>query len=231
VSPQWLPLDTCRFQHSSCLSTGFKGVSLPRLPSQVSICLCPAWLGSSKPQNRGSCAWINCTAVLCPTCHSSLVFCLQLVQDFKLLLIVGRRLVFPAQSNAAVCADMTTQVQFKGADGTTVMRTVSLMFPANCRTVVRLMEAWYDAQVGLSMLGSGCTAVQARHQQPRSLHGPWPCHAPKRPSLLLAHFPLAHCEHKRGPCQPSSSAADGMQLCHGPCTKATLLAHFTLATL
>jgi hypothetical protein len=32
------------------------------------------------------------------------------------------------------------------------MRTGSLMFPANCRTVVRLMEAWYDAQVSLSTL-------------------------------------------------------------------------------
>jgi hypothetical protein len=32
------------------------------------------------------------------------------------------------------------------------MRTVSLMFSANCRTVVRLMEAWYDAQVSLRAL-------------------------------------------------------------------------------
>jgi hypothetical protein len=80
------------------------------------------------------------------------VICLQLVQEFKLLLLVGRRLVLPAQSSAAVRADITTQIQFKAADGTTAMRTVSLMFPANCRTVVRLMEAWYDAQVSLSML-------------------------------------------------------------------------------
>jgi hypothetical protein len=80
------------------------------------------------------------------------VICLQLVQEFKLLLIVGRRLVFPAQSSAAVRADMTTQVQFRAANGTTAMRAVSLMFPANCRTVVRLMEAWYDAQVSLSTL-------------------------------------------------------------------------------
>jgi hypothetical protein len=77
--------------------------------------------------------------------------CLQLVQEFKLLLVVGRRLVFPAQSNAAVSADLTTQVQFQAADGTTVTRTVSLMFPANCRTVVRLMEAWYNAQVSMSL--------------------------------------------------------------------------------
>jgi hypothetical protein len=73
------------------------------------------------------------------------------VQELKLLLVVGRRLVFPAQSNAAVSADLTTQVQFQAADGTTVTRTVSLMFPANCRAVARLMEAWYDAQVSMSL--------------------------------------------------------------------------------
>jgi hypothetical protein len=83
--------------------------------------------------------------------HLSVV-CLQLLQEFKLLLLVGRRLVFPAQSSAAVRADLTTRVQYQAADGTTAMRTVSLMFPANCRTVVRLLEAWYDAQVSLSML-------------------------------------------------------------------------------
>jgi hypothetical protein len=77
------------------------------------------------------------------------------VHEFKLLLIVGRRLVFPAQSSVAVRADMTTQVQFRATDGTPAMRTVSLMFPANCRTVVRLMEAWYDAQVSLTMLTGG----------------------------------------------------------------------------
>jgi hypothetical protein len=80
------------------------------------------------------------------------VACLQLVQEYKLLLLVGRRLVFPAQSSTAVSADLTTQLQFQEANGTTAMRTVSLMLPANCRTVLRLMEAWYDAQVSLSML-------------------------------------------------------------------------------
>jgi hypothetical protein len=88
------------------------------------------------------------------------------VQEFKLLLVVGHRLVFPAQSNAAVSADLTTQVQFQAADGTTAMRTVSLMFPANCRTVVRLMEAWYDAQVSLSMpAGRHCVYFMEEGQQ------------------------------------------------------------------
>jgi hypothetical protein len=73
---------------------------------------------------------------------------LQLVHEFKLLLHMGRRLVFREQPTAAVHADLTTKIQFRAADGTIVARTVSLMFPANERTVVRLMEAWYAAQVG-----------------------------------------------------------------------------------
>jgi hypothetical protein len=120
-----------------------QGTLLLSLHSQVNVCLCPA----GPAIRRGSCARTNCTLLS----HLSNV-CLQLVQEFKLLLIVGRRLVFPAQSSAAVRADMTTQVQFRAADGTTAMRTVSLMFPANCRTIVRLMEAWYDARVSLSTL-------------------------------------------------------------------------------
>jgi len=91
-----------------------------------------AWLAIG----QGSCKGPNCTLL-----SRLSVICSHLVQEFKLLLVVGRRLVFPAQSSAAVRADMTTQVQFKAADGTTAMRTVSLVFPANCRTVVRQLEA------------------------------------------------------------------------------------------
>lgn len=66
---------------------------------------------------------------------------LHLVQEFKLLLLLGCRLVFPVQSNAAVRADVTTQIQFRAADGSTVAPcnsqadcgTVSLMFPAKCK--------------------------------------------------------------------------------------------------
>jgi len=75
----------------------------------------------------------------------------QLVQEFKLLLLLGRRLVFPVQPTAAVSTDVTTQVQLKAADDSIVACTVSLMFPGNCRTVVRLMEAWYEAQVGMAL--------------------------------------------------------------------------------
>jgi hypothetical protein len=151
---QWLPLDACKTQHSSCSQQVSRG----------SRCL--AWLLSERV--HVPCLACHRTGLLrrnqlypyavCHLSHLSVVP-LQLVQEFKLLLLIGRRLVFPAQSGAAVRADLTTHVQFKAADGTTAMRTVSLMFPANCRTVVRLMEAWYDAQVGLSLsvLGLGRT--------------------------------------------------------------------------
>jgi hypothetical protein len=130
------------------LSTGFKGtLLLISLSSQVDHChpcLACHRTGQLRRNQLHPYAAIQLS-------HLSVV-CLQLVQEFKLMLVLGRRLVFPAQSSAAVSADMTTQVQFQAADGTTAKRTVSLMFPANCRTVVRLVEAWYDAQVSLRML-------------------------------------------------------------------------------
>jgi hypothetical protein len=124
--------------------------------------------------------------MLCPPVAH--VRCMQLVQEFKLLLIVGRRLVFPAQSSAAVSADLTTQLQFQAADGTTAMRTVSLMFPANCRTVVRLMEASYDAQVSLSMLAGRhfvyiMDGRAAGRGAPLQVVGDYECHTPHEPGL------------------------------------------------
>jgi len=74
---------------------------------------------------------------------------LQLVQEFKLLLQLGRRLVMPSETGAPVTTDVTAQLQFRVADGHVAMRTVSLMVPANGRTVVRLMEAWWGCQVGV----------------------------------------------------------------------------------
>jgi hypothetical protein len=90
-----------------------------------------------------------CCHCLILSVHCQLNDAPQLVQEFKVLLHIGRRMVFPVQSNAAVHTDVTTQIQFRAADGSNVARTVSLMFPAKSRTVVRLMEAWYDAQVGV----------------------------------------------------------------------------------
>ncbi len=72
---------------------------------------------------------------------------MQLVQEFRVLLLMGRKLVFPVQTAAVVCADVTMELQVEGASDPTGKRTVSLMFPGNARTVVRLMDAWQEAQV------------------------------------------------------------------------------------
>lgn len=92
-----------------------------------------------------SCEWTSSTVLLC------VLFCLvilQLVQEFRVLLLMGRKLVFPVQTAAVVRADITMELQVEGSSsGSTGKRMVSLMFPGNCRTVVRLLEAWQEAQV------------------------------------------------------------------------------------
>jgi hypothetical protein len=185
---------------------------------------------------HGSCARTNCTVLS----HMSIA-CLQLVQEFKLLLI--RRLVFPAlPSQVQLCTDMTTQVQFRAADGTTAMRTVSLMFPANCRTVVRLMEAWYDAHVSLSMLaGRHCCIPKRAGQQavpppsttwrggrvfppPPQTHGRggMKLMSPPLAAAVWVHSCSARYQQARTLCWP--------WLCHASNQPSLLLAHFTLAT-
>jgi hypothetical protein len=66
---------------------------------------------------------------------------LQLVQEFRVLLLMGRKLVFPVQTAAVVRADVAMEVQVEGSSKG--KRMVSLMFPGFCRTVVRLLEAWH----------------------------------------------------------------------------------------
>jgi hypothetical protein len=78
---------------------------------------------------------------------------LQLVQEFRVLLLMGRKLVFLVQTAAVVRADVTMEVQVEGSS--TGKRKVSLMFPGNCRTVVRLLEAWQEAQVRLQTAQCG----------------------------------------------------------------------------
>lgn len=79
--------------------------------------------------------------------------CMQLVQEFRVLLLMGRKLVFPVQTAAVVCADVTMELQVEGASDPTGKRAVSLMFPGNARTVVRLMDAWQEAQVIWASVG------------------------------------------------------------------------------
>jgi hypothetical protein len=79
---------------------------------------------------------------------------LQLVQEFQVLLFMGRKLVFPVQTAAVVRADITMEVQVVGSpSGSTSKQLASLMFPGNCRTVVRLLEARQEAQVRLADRG------------------------------------------------------------------------------
>jgi hypothetical protein len=88
----------------------------------------------------------------------------QLVQEFRVLLLMGRKLVFPVQTAAVVRADITMEVQLEDSlTGSTGKRKVSLMFPGNCRTVVRLLEAWQEAQVrpaGCGKVGQGLAVSQ-----------------------------------------------------------------------
>jgi len=84
-----------------------------------------------------SCQWTSSTVLLC------VLFCLvmlQLVQEFRVLLLTGRKLVFPVQTAAVVRADITIEIQVEGSSsGSTAKCIVSLMFTGNCRTVVRLL--------------------------------------------------------------------------------------------
>jgi hypothetical protein len=162
---------------------------------------------------------------------------------------VGRRLVFPAQSSTAVSADLTTQVQFQTADGTTAMRTVSLMFPANCRTVVRLMEAWYDAQVSLSILAGRhfvyiLDGRAAGRGGPPSTRGGGRVSPPPpstRGGVQVSYTPPP--PHEPGPCccclvhscsaryHQQTTSLCWLWLCHAAKPHSLLLAFLTLATL
>jgi hypothetical protein len=70
---------------------------------------------------------------------------LQLVQEFRLLLLLGRTLCHKHPGVSMTC---TRLVQRRAADGSISERQVDLMFPATERTVLRLMQAWWDRKVG-----------------------------------------------------------------------------------
>jgi hypothetical protein len=70
---------------------------------------------------------------------------LQLVQEFRLLLLLGRTLCHKQLGVSMTC---TRLVQHRAADGSSSERQVDLMFPATERTVLRLMQAWWDRRVG-----------------------------------------------------------------------------------
>jgi hypothetical protein len=55
---------------------------------------------------------------------------LQLVQEFRVLLLMGRKLVFPVQTAAVVRADITMEIQVEGSSSSSTSKHLaSLMFP------------------------------------------------------------------------------------------------------
>jgi hypothetical protein len=69
---------------------------------------------------------------------------LQLVHEFRLLLLLGRTLCHRQPGVSMTC---TCLVQHRAADGSINEHQVDLMFPATERTVLRLMQAWWDRKV------------------------------------------------------------------------------------
>jgi hypothetical protein len=83
---------------------------------------------------------------------------LQLVHEFRLLLLLGRTLCHRQPGFSITC---TRLVQHRAADGSISERQVDLMFPATERTVLRLMQAWWDRKVGANRgLQDGCNCKQ-----------------------------------------------------------------------
>jgi len=74
---------------------------------------------------------------------------LQLVYEYRVLLQAGRYLCFPADS-VGLAVSMKHTIQYKQADNSLGNAEVDLLFPGTPRTVVRLMEFWWDAKVGIS---------------------------------------------------------------------------------
>jgi hypothetical protein len=72
---------------------------------------------------------------------------LQLVHEFRLLLLLGRTLCHRQPGVSMTC---TRLVQYRAAVDSISERQVDLIFPATERTVLRLMQAWWDRKVGLA---------------------------------------------------------------------------------
>ena len=84
---------------------------------------------------------------------------LQVVYEYRVALLVGRCLVYPADS-VGLAASLRRIIQFRSADGCIADMEVDLVFPGTERSVVRLMQSWWDAKVGqwLALL-TACLAV------------------------------------------------------------------------
>ena len=61
-------------------------------------------------------------------------------------LLAGRCLVYPADS-VGLAASLKRIIQFRSADGSISDMEVDLVFPGTERSVLRLMQSWWDAKV------------------------------------------------------------------------------------
>jgi hypothetical protein len=82
-----------------------------------------------------------------------LLLLLQLVHEFRVALLIGRRLCLTAESSS-VAISMKHGMQYRDEDGALATMEVDLLFPGEARSVIRLIQTWWDAQV--QFMGSAC---------------------------------------------------------------------------
>jgi hypothetical protein len=81
------------------------------------------------------------------------------VQEFKVALLIGRRLCF---ESLGLTVRMQRTFQYRAADGGLVDVGVDLMFPGEARSIVRLLQAWWDVKVSFCQVwGGGAGAMTA----------------------------------------------------------------------
>ena len=99
---------------------------------------------------------------------------LQLIHEFRLLLLLGRTL---CNSQSGVNMSMRCLVQYRAADGSIQERQVDLMFPATQRTVLRLVQAWWERKVSPLFLQEACFRPQpkGRRALPTKYSEWWRC--------------------------------------------------------
>lgn len=95
---------------------------------------------------------MHCGLLLSPSQHLPcapvlllLLLPLQLIQEYRVLLLMGRTLVFP---QSAVTSSIRVMIQHRADDGRVRERQVELLFPATSRTILRLMQVWWEVKVG-----------------------------------------------------------------------------------
>lgn len=86
-----------------------------------------------------------------PCINWLIVYCclpLQLIHEYRVLLLMGRTLVYP---QTAANSSLAISIQYRAEEGRVRERQVQLLFPATARTVLRLMQAWWEVKVGFAV--------------------------------------------------------------------------------